>query len=431
MKNDQPRIRGGVLGKLINDDYIFSVISKISGVFLAVIYSVFYNRYLGASLKGEAAIISNYLSIISAFACVGMYQAYPFFKRKEGDVFYPFLNTMTSTYLLMLVASLILAIFVPAIDINIRIAVVLVPAHSYIRHINYIVTIEEPRRRNISYLLISSLDLIVVLGFFVFGNANYQTMVAILLIQAFINLAISYSNLKAKLKHFRFTLRLLPKYMKFGFVPMITLFLMTLNYRVDVLMLEKDAITTTAQIGVYSVGVALAEKVWLIPDAIKDILLSRLCKGKGTEEVARIIRLNLAVVLALIVVVAIVSGPFVRLVYGKEYVGADIITVIMLTGVLGMIFYKMIYAYNVSQGKRAINLILLCLAAVLNIVGNLILIPIMGIYGAAWTSVISYNICGIAFLIYFRCVSKIPVFKIIFLQKEDFVFVKRLLIRNK
>lgn len=416
--------KGKLLFRLVNDDYVFSVIAKFTGVFLAVIYSIFYNRYLGASLKGEAAIISNYLSIISSCACIGMYQAYPFFKKKEGDIFYPFINTMTSLYLLLFAASLLFALLARTIDVNLRIAVVLVPLHAYIRHINYVVMIEEPRRRNVSSMLIHLSEILVIVAFFAFSKASYRNLVLILIIQAIINLALSYENLKAKLKHFHFTLSRVPKYAKFGFIPMITLFLMTLNYRVDVLMLENHMSVSTAQIGIYSVGVALAEKVWLIPDAIKDILLSRLCKGKGAEEVAKTIRLNLAVAVILVILVAVLSEPFVLLVYGSEYAGAGLITTIMLAGVIGMIFYKMVYSFNISRGKRAINLLLLAGAAVANIIGNYFLIPVLGIYGAAWTSVISYNVCGIGFLIYFQRVSKLPFLKIIIPQKEDFTAIK-------
>ena len=184
-----------------------------------------------------------------------------------------------------------------------------------------------------------------------------------------------------------------------------------------------------AEIGIYSVGVALAEKVWLIPDAIKDILLSRLCKnsGRGEEEVARVIRINLAVTVAAIIFTAFVSKPFVDLVYGAEYSGADVITIIMLAGVIGMIFYKMVYAYNVPLGKRAINMTFLGVAAVANVVGNLIFIPMFGIYGAALTSVISYTLCGLCFLVYFKFVSGVPLRRMLSIQKEDILLVKELL----
>lgn len=420
----------GLCSFVINQDYVFSVFSKFLGVFIAVIYSIVFNRYLGASLKGEAAVISNYASIISAVLCLGMYQAYPFFKKREGDVFYPFLNTMTSFYILVMAAMGLLAAFLP-IDINIRVALVLVPIQSYIRHINYVVTIEKPRTRNIASIIINITDVLVVAAIWIFTEPSYKYVVIILVAQILINFVISFANLKMAIRKFRFTLKLLPKYAKFGFMPMITLFLMTVNYRVDVLMLEHSASITSAQIGIYSVGVALAEKVWLIPDAVKDILLSRLCKDKGKDEVAKVIRLNLAVSVAMILFVALLSKPFVSIVYGSEYIGADIITVIMLAGVVGMIFYKMVYSYNVSQGKRSVNLIFLSVAAVANVIGNIILIPIWGIYGAALTSVVSYTLCGICFLIYFKKGSGVSYFKMLFVQKEDIAFIKGILKKKR
>ena len=151
---------------LFNQDYVFSVVSKFMGVFIAVIYSIFFNRYLGAELKGESAIIQNYVSIISSIICLGMYQAYPFYKKKEKDVFYPFLNNMTSLYILIFIASLLVSLFVDALDMNIRVALVLMPVQAYIRHINYIVTIDRPKTRNIASILINLTDLAIVVALF-------------------------------------------------------------------------------------------------------------------------------------------------------------------------------------------------------------------------------------------------------------------------
>ena len=71
----------------LNKTTFFSVFYKIAGVVLALIYSVFYSRYLGTILKGNAAIISNYISLISAFTALGMYQAYPYYRKTDKNVF--------------------------------------------------------------------------------------------------------------------------------------------------------------------------------------------------------------------------------------------------------------------------------------------------------------------------------------------------------
>lgn len=403
---------------LLNQDYFFSVFSKFFGVGIAIIYSAFYNRYLGAILKGEAAIISNYISIISSFAAMGMYQAYPFYRKKDKDIFYPFINNMTSLYLLMMLVCLVLTFTLP-VSLNLKVAISIVPIQSYIRQINYVVMVEAPKRRNVSSMVIGVADLIVVLAFFVISEASYGFLISILLVQHLINLVISYGNLKVDIKKLRFDLREIPKYFKFGLLPMFTLLLMTLNYRIDILMLDDIFRVSVAEIGVYSVGVALAEKIWLIPDAIKDILTSRLCNGAGKEEVAKVTRTSLAVSALMLILMILFGRPVILALYGTEFVKSYEILVIMLIGVIGMVFYKMIYAYNVVNGKRVINLLFLGLAAIANMIGNYLLIPAGGILAAAWASVISYVTCGVAFLIYFCSTEKIKIKDIVLVKKSD------------
>lgn len=419
-----------LIKNLVNQEYLFSVFSKLTGVALAMIYSVIYNRYLGASLKGEAAIISNYISLISSFTCLGMYQAYPYYKKREkDDVFYSFINNMTSLYLLMLAAGVFLVLIIP-IGLNLKFAILLVPFHSYIRHINYVVTVEAPKRRNIGYILINFTDIFVVVFFYVFTNASYSYLFIILFAQILINLFISYKELHVVYQYLKFDLSKVIKYAKYGIIPMFTLMLMTLNYRIDILMLEHIGNITKAEIGVYSVGVALAEKIWLIPDAIRDILLSRLSRGTDNSEVAKVIRISLALSISMLIIFVLCGQWVINFLYGAEYAGSYQILVIMLIGVIGMIFYKMVYSYNVVYGRKVINMVFLGLAAVLNIILNYLWIPVYGINGAGWASVISYTICGICFLVYFCYVEKIQVMKVIFIQKDDIKLIKNILNRK-
>ena len=415
-----------LLKSLFNQDYFFSVFSKLVGVALAIVYSAFYNRYLGAVLKGDAAIISNYISLISSFTAMGMYQAYPFYRRKDKAIFYPFINNMTSLYFLMTLSCLALTFALP-VNANLKFAIAIVPIQSYIRQINYVVMVEAPKRRNISSIVINVADLFVVLAFFFLSEATYGFLIAILLVQNLINLVISYCNLKVDIKQIRFSLGEIPKYFKFGILPMFTLLLMTLNYRIDILMLNDMFHVPTASIGVYSVGVALAEKIWLVPDAIKDILMSRLSNGAGKEEVAKVTRTSLAVSVSMLILMILLGHPVILMLYGAEFEQAYEILIIMLVGVVGMVFYKMVYAYNVVNGKRAVNLLFLGLAAVANIIGNYCLIPVGGIFAAAWASVISYLVCGFAFLVYFHRAADVKYYELLFLKKSDVQAAKRLL----
>jgi O-antigen/teichoic acid export membrane protein len=126
-------------------------------------------------------------------------------------------------------------------------------------------------------------------------------------------------------------------------------------------------------------------------------------------------------------ILLVLGRPFISFVYGLEYVGAYEILAIMLIGVIGMIFYKMVYSYNVVNGKRMINFLFLGGAAIINIIGNYFLIPIGGIAAAAWSSVISYLICGICFLLYFCHIEKVKLHEMLIIQKSDFSSFKNLI----
>ena len=209
---------------------------------------------------------------------------------------------------------------------------------------------------------------------------------------------------------------------------MITVILMEINYKVDVLML--DGQVPTADIGVYSLGVQLAERLWLIPDALKDILLSKLTKGKGPDEVARITRISLAAMVACIILAILFGRFFIRLLFGAEYSGAYEIMLVILASVISMVFYKMVYSFNVANGHRVVNMVILGIAAIANVAINYMLIPSMGTMGAAVASLISYFVCGIAFLIYFVRKTNVSIFSMLFINRTD---VKQLigLVRRK
>src|SRR5690606_30916785 len=61
---------------------------------------------------------------------------------------------------------------------------------------------------------------------------------------------------------------------RFGTLPMIAVLLTTVNYKVDVLILGNMSGVSAASIGVYAVGMALAEKATTVSDAMREVLAS-------------------------------------------------------------------------------------------------------------------------------------------------------------
>ena len=408
------------LKRIINSDYLYSVIAKVFGVVLGFIYSILYSRYLGKELRGEASVIVNFSTLVSLVLCGGIYQAYPYFRKKNNmeqeSLYMQYINNCLGLLLIYVFLCIFVVCFLP-ISLDRKVAFVLIPFLVGTRLLNYVVLIENPKIRNTASIYLYLIDIIVVLGLLIFTKANLFFMFCFLISKEVIYFIVAILNLKIPLSCIRPSVKNLWPYIKYGWIPMVSIILMEINYRVDILMLDKKV--TDADIGVYSLGVQLAERLWLIPDALKDILLSKLTKGKGAEEVARITRISLASIMICIILAVVFGRFFIKIFFGEEYKDSYEIMIVILISVISMVFYKMVYSYNIANGHRVVNTVILGAAAISNVIINYLLIPIMGTMGAAIASLISYTVCGIIFLIYFVVNTHMPVHKMIFLEASD------------
>lgn len=420
------------LSNIINNDYSFSVIAKVIGVLFSLVLSVLTARYFGPELKGVLAIIANDVSLYSVFLGLGIYIAYPFFKKQEGDIFKKYVNNISSLYLIYQAFAVIVSLSALFFQTNILtiVAIILLPISVYTKQLNYVVLIEHPKRRNTNSIIINISQLLLILVFLLcFSADKYIAIVYICFVQV-VNLVLSFINLHVNPTTIRFDVSQLKKYVNFGYIQMLVLLCMTINYNIDIQMMKHYTNVSLSDIGIYGLGVALAEEVWLIPDAMKDILLSKLVKGKKEDEVARVIRINVFITLVCILGLILLGKPLILLLYGKAFEKAYFVLLLMMLGVTGMIYYKMVYSYNISQGYKMINLYLLGGTAVIHLLVNLLVIPLYGMWGALASTVVAYNFCGLAFMVYFHRKSKIPYKKLIFIQKKDIIDIKQNLVNN-
>ena len=414
------------LKNVVNNAYIYSVVAKIVSVVTGLIYSILFSRYLGTTLRGEASIITNYATIISLILCLGIYQAYPYFRKKNSESIYDeYINNVFGLIILLFfICVFIIIIFRPSIKyILILIFSVLLMG---VKQLNYVVLIENPKLRNTTNIKLDIFDILLLLFLIVFTKASYFYCVLFLTVKNIVFFVIAFLNLKVKVSHIRPTLKGIMPYIKYGIIPMFTIILMEINYKIDVIMLEFLNVST-ASIGIYSLGVMLAEKLWVLPDALKDILLSKLSKGKTAEEVAKVTRVSFTLMLIMITCMILFGKYLITLMYGYDYQNAYYVSLIILAGTLGMVFYKMIYSYNVANGHKNVNFVILLLSACVNVILNYFLIPIYEINGAAIASLVSYSLCGLVFLIYFCQNTQIKYIDMFLIKKDDLIRIKKII----
>lgn len=405
----------------IRNEYAIAVVSKLLMVILGFFESMLLARFLGSELKGQISYINSIAQIGFTIATLGIYTAYPYYRKNEGkeSILNKIMSITIGFLVLYLVVFGILSIFLIKIKIEWFYIALVIPIMYYAKVISFVWMIEEPNRRNVVTLVISMIKLLYYVLLFFFINSSLLWGVTTIIITAVLESI--YFSVQLE---FSFSFAYLrPQYIiplvKYGFFPMIAVLLTTLNYRIDVIMLNQHSNISYSSIGIYSIGIALAEKVLLVPDAAKEILLSKLAKGKGEEEVAKVMRLCFAIALALSIVISIISRRFVELVYGIEYSGAEIVTNISVWGTIFMVFFKMISQYNVANKKQKYNVIFLSAAIAINIFLNIILIPKMGIDGAAIATSIGYSVSATIFIVYFHRITSIPYSRLVLLSVDD------------
>lgn len=136
-------------------------------------------RFFGAELKGIISVIDNEASLYAVFCGLGIYQAYPFFRKKDPALFQSYVNTISTVFLLL---GFILVIVASYCFVNRDIAqamvFLIVPVSVYTKQLNYVVLIENPKRRNLSSLVISVTEIMVMFFFMAFTEASLYVAIA-------------------------------------------------------------------------------------------------------------------------------------------------------------------------------------------------------------------------------------------------------------
>lgn len=177
--------------------------------------------------------------------------------------------------------------------------------------------------------------------------------------------------------------------------------------KIDQLMVGK--MLNMSEVGVYSIGVRLAELVYFIPMAISTAYFPKLLSSKKerTEaeyenEIVNLGRINVLICFLFSLGATMFGKEFVKLVYGVEYIKAGEVFVVYSWASIFVALGVSHGNYLVIENKNKLSLYATTLSAVLNIVLNLILIKLYGSYGSAWATLISYGFSAWLFFLLFE-----------------------------
>lgn len=206
--------------------------------------------------------------------------------------------------------------------------------------------------------------------------------------------------------------------------------LVYLNYRVDQFMIKPEL--GIVQLGIYTLGVSLAEMVFLIPNSIGSAFLGKLVNCNEEEKhKLTVTTMKISFYLSLIIViVGVIGSPLIPFIYGKAYTEAVEVTIILLLGTVVASFGKVLSNVYMSRGLMKVELLFGFLSFIINVVLNIFLIPRLGIIGSAIASTIAYIIYGGLYLIKYSRECKEGIFSLIKIEKEELIYIKRYFKKN-
>lgn len=199
--------------------------------------------------------------------------------------------------------------------------------------------------------------------------------------------------------------------LKVGMVNLVSL----LNYRADLYIIAM--LTNAASLGMYTVAISAAESL-LVPTQVAALVTSphigSLEPQAAARLTARCVRNNLLVALAVCGVLFAFSGPVVHLLYGAAFSPVVPVLQVLLVGVVAVSLSSPMSSYfTLKLGRPEVALWLAGASAAICIGVTLVLVPSLGMIGAAIGSTLAYAAGQAAATWYFARVSGIAVSEIL------------------
>ncbi|HSV92850.1 MAG TPA: polysaccharide biosynthesis C-terminal domain-containing protein, partial [Desulfobacterales bacterium] len=178
-----------------------------------------------------------------------------------------------------------------------------------------------------------------------------------------------------------------------------------------------------ALVGVYFVAVQVAERLWLPSKVISTVLLPRMAElhaHADTRELTPLMsRLVLWGTVAACLAVAVIAAPALRLLFGHEFLGAVQPLLWLLPGIALAGGSRIVANDFAARGRPEWNSWLSVVTLVVNVAGNVALIPRYGITGAAVATTIAYTVNTVARMFIYTRVAGVPWHEQVFLRRSD------------
>lgn len=380
----------------------YTTSSRALSACLGMLLSVFIARNLSLSGQGEYAVFISTVLIVSQVMSLGINSANTFYVAKSQELKHSlasnsFLFTLFSTFLWIVFIFFYRYVThdnVFATEFLLSCSFLLIPVEFLFSQLQSLsLGLINLRLFNSIDLIRKSTTIIFLLILFFLKDFTLQNVVAVNIIAGFLSvLILSYFLLESiKIKP---SLIIFKQSLKYGIWIYIGTVFAFLTLRFDLLMINHFMGTNGS--GSYSIAVALADAIYLIPTTIGMVLFSAYVKEenilKKWELVKKLSQKLFLFLILPMLVLFILSDFLIIFIYGEKFRDSIICFKVLLPGILFLSLTTQMQNFLSSLERPAMVCIGPGIALIINIALNYLFIPKYGVVGASLASTIAYTV---------------------------------------
>lgn len=187
-----------------------------------------------------------------------------------------------------------------------------------------------------------------------------------------------------------------------------------INLRLDLLLVS--AFLRVEAAGVYLVAVRVAEVVIQVANAVAALTFPRVAAQTDTGDTAateRAMRVTLTIVAISAAALALIAEPLLALTFGEGFRSGTVALRLSLIAMIPLAVSRIVTSDLKGRGRPALVSVANGLALVLTAAFGLLLIPTLGIEGAALASIGAYSGLAVALLLAYRYVTRAPLRRLV------------------
>ena len=403
---------------IIAGNLIFRLISLVIVIYLA--------RYLGTVGFGKYSFVFAYLSFFSVITDLGLTQILVREMSRDPSMAPKLIGNGYIIKLILTAFAIILSLTIitlmacPADTTTyIYIAAFMLLFTSFSDFYTTMFQANLKMKYNVfAKLSFKVLSAILILGI-ICSHGTLMQVIVVLVLSEMVRTLISYLfSRKFVRPQFDIDFKLLKYLLKESLPIALFSIIFVIYYNIDIVMLA--SMKGDASVGIYSAAYRLSEPLIFIPQALMISLFPIMSKSFASSKDRLIKSYRLSVKYLLIISIPIVIGTtliadkIILLIYDVSFVNSVTVLQILIWSLVFASVNSVLLTLLISIDKQKLNMFSVGLCAIVNIVLNFMLIPILSYNGAAIATVITHIVLFIAsFYFVSKHLQVLPIHKII------------------